>query len=89
MTTRVDPLIYNTRWLVRSYEIDQNGHVNNAVYLNYAEAVTVEHAEGTDHKRAVPVGVGASERRPARARASRARRSRRFGDGGHPGAPWT
>jgi acyl-CoA thioester hydrolase len=41
----VDPLCYTTRWRVRSYEIDQNGHVNNAVYLQYAEAVTVEHAE--------------------------------------------
>ena len=27
VTTRVDPLVYDTRWLVRSYEIDQNGHV--------------------------------------------------------------
>jgi acyl-CoA thioester hydrolase len=41
----VDPLVYTARWRVRSYEIDQNGHVNNAVYLNYAEALTVEHAE--------------------------------------------
>jgi len=42
---QVDPLVYRARWRVRSYEIDQNGHVNNAVYLNYAEALTVEHAE--------------------------------------------
>lgn len=48
----VDPLVYRTRWPVRSYEIDQNGHVNNAVYLNYAEALTVEHAEAAGYGRA-------------------------------------
>jgi acyl-CoA thioester hydrolase len=48
----VDPLVYTARWRVRSYEIDQNGHVNNAVYLNYAEALTVEHAEAAGYGRA-------------------------------------
>jgi len=48
----VDPLVYTARWPVRSYEIDQNGHVNNAVYLNYAEALTVEHAEASGYGRA-------------------------------------
>ena len=48
----VDPLVYATRWRVRSYEIDLNGHVNNAVYLNYAEALTVEHAEVSGYGRA-------------------------------------
>ena len=48
----VDPLVYTARWRVRSYEIDQNGHVNNAVYLNYAEALTVEHAELSGYGRA-------------------------------------
>ncbi len=48
----VDPLVYRTRWRVRSYEIDQNGHVNNAVYVNYAEALTVEHAEASGYGRA-------------------------------------
>jgi acyl-CoA thioester hydrolase len=48
----VDPLVYRARWRVRSYEIDQNGHVNNAVYLNYAEALTVEHAEASGYGRA-------------------------------------
>ena len=52
MTTHIDPLVYSTRWRVRSYEIDQNGHVNNAVYLNYAEALTVEHAEASGYGRA-------------------------------------
>jgi acyl-CoA thioester hydrolase len=44
--------VYTARWPVRSYEIDQNGHVNNAVYLNYAEALTVEHAEASGYGRA-------------------------------------
>ncbi len=48
----VDPLVYTARWRVRSYEVDQNGHVNNAVYLNYAEALTVEHAEASGYGRA-------------------------------------
>ena len=43
----VDPLIYSSRWRVRPYELDGNGHVNNAVYLNYAEALTIEHAEAS------------------------------------------
>jgi acyl-CoA thioester hydrolase len=50
--TRVDPLVYTSCWRVRSYEVDQNGHVNNAVYLNYAEALTVEHAEASGYGRA-------------------------------------
>jgi acyl-CoA thioester hydrolase len=49
---QVDPLVYRARWRVRSYEIDQNEHVNNAVYLNYAEALTVEHAEASGYGRA-------------------------------------
>ena len=49
---RADPIVYRARWRVRSYEIDQNGHLNNAVYLNYAEALTVEHAEAAGYGRA-------------------------------------
>ena len=30
---------------MRSYELDSNGHVNNSVYLAYAEEVAVLHAE--------------------------------------------
>ena len=52
MGSVVDPLVYTARWRVRSYEIDQNGHVNNAVYLNYTEALTVEHAEASGYGRA-------------------------------------
>ncbi len=29
---------------MRQYELDVNGHVNNAVYLNYAEELAVQHA---------------------------------------------
>ena len=45
MPERVDPLSYGTTWPVRHYELDGNGHVNNAVYLNYAEHLTLLHAE--------------------------------------------
>jgi acyl-CoA thioester hydrolase len=41
----VDPIVYTNCWPVRHYELDRNGHVNNAVYLNYAEQLTIEHAE--------------------------------------------
>jgi acyl-CoA thioester hydrolase len=40
-----DPYTHSESWLVRTFELDSNGHVNNAVYLNYAELVAVEHAE--------------------------------------------
>jgi acyl-CoA thioester hydrolase len=36
---------FSTRWRVRSYELDSNGHVNNSVFLAYAEEVAVMHAE--------------------------------------------
>jgi len=36
---------FTIRWKVRSYELDSNGHVNNAVFLAYAEEVAVLHAE--------------------------------------------
>ncbi len=53
-----DPLVYMTRWKVRPYELDGNGHVNNAVYLNYAEALTIEHAELSGYGRAWAAGRG-------------------------------
>jgi acyl-CoA thioester hydrolase len=40
-----DRATYSTRWRVRTYELDTNGHVNNAVYLNWAEQVATEHVE--------------------------------------------
>ena len=41
-----DRLGYTTRWRVRTYELDMNGHVNNAVYLNWAEQL----ATGTSRR---------------------------------------
>jgi acyl-ACP thioesterase len=32
----VDRLEHTEQWRVRTFELDSNGHVNNAVYLNYA-----------------------------------------------------
>lgn len=40
-----DRAMYTTRWRVRTYELDVNGHVNNAVYLNWAEQIATEHVE--------------------------------------------
>ena len=37
---------------MRSYELDSNRHVNNAVYLAYAEEVAVLHAEALGFGRA-------------------------------------
>ena len=44
-TMSEDRLAYTTRWRVRTYELDANGHVNNAVYLNWAEQLATEHVE--------------------------------------------
>jgi len=42
----VHPLLEHTlRFSVRTYELDENGHVNNAVYLNWAEHLAADHAE--------------------------------------------
>jgi acyl-CoA thioester hydrolase len=40
-----DRRVYIARWRVRTYELDVNGHVNNAVYLNWAEQIATEHVE--------------------------------------------
>ncbi len=40
-----DPWEFSEQWRVRQYELDSQGHVNNAVYLNYAEQVAIDHAE--------------------------------------------
>jgi acyl-CoA thioester hydrolase len=47
-----DRRAYTTRWAVRTYELDVNGHVNNSVYLNYAEQIATEHAEAVGFGRA-------------------------------------
>ena len=46
-----DPIQYTVRWRVRNYELDSNGHVNNAVYLNWAEEIAAEHAEAAGYGR--------------------------------------
>jgi acyl-CoA thioester hydrolase len=38
-------LEHTLRFSVRTYELDENGHVNNAVYLNWAEHLAADHAE--------------------------------------------
>lgn len=38
-------LEHSLRFRVRSYELDQNGHVNNSVYVAWVENLTSEHAE--------------------------------------------
>ena len=46
-----DPLRFSARWRVRGYELDSNGHVNNAVYLNWAEEIAGLHAEAAGYGR--------------------------------------
>lgn len=41
----VDLLQHTRRFPVRTYEVDENGHVNNVVYLGWAEDLTADHAE--------------------------------------------
>lgn len=46
-----DPLLFTLRWPVRGYELDSRGHVNNAVYLSWAEEVATAHAEAAGYGR--------------------------------------
>jgi acyl-CoA thioester hydrolase len=48
---RADPLQFTLRWPVRGYELDSNGHVNNAVYLSWAEELATAHAEAAGYGR--------------------------------------
>ena len=57
-TPRADPLQYRERWKVRTYEVDENGHVNNAVYLQWAEQLTSEHAEAVGFGREWSIARG-------------------------------
>ena len=45
-------LEHTLRFGVRTYEVDENGHVNNAVYLQWAENLTADHAEAAGFGRA-------------------------------------
>jgi YbgC/YbaW family acyl-CoA thioester hydrolase len=49
---------YSTQLVVRTYECDSYGHVNNAVYLNYLEYGRMEylHQIGFDYKNLVADG---------------------------------
>jgi acyl-CoA thioester hydrolase len=46
-----DPLHYSERWRVRNHELDSNGHVNNSVYLAWAEEIATRHAEAAGYGR--------------------------------------
>jgi acyl-CoA thioester hydrolase len=48
---RADPLEFTLRWPVRGYELDSRGHVNNAVYLSWAEELATAHAEAAGYGR--------------------------------------
>ena len=58
MSEPADPLAYRTSWPVRHYELDGNGHVNNAVYLHYAEHLTLLHAERSGYGQSWSVARG-------------------------------
>ena len=58
MATGVDPIEFSTRWRVRGYELDSNGHVNNAVYLNWAEEIATQHAEAAGYGREWSIAHG-------------------------------
>ena len=48
---RADPFEFSLRWPVRGYELDSRGHVNNAVYLSWAEEIATAHAEAAGYGR--------------------------------------
>ena len=48
----VDLWTHITRLRVRWYEVDYNGHVNNAVYLNWIAQLAADHAEACGFGRA-------------------------------------
>ena len=55
---RADPLEFTLRWPVRGYELDSNGHVNNAVYVSWAEELATAHAEAAGYGREWSVSRG-------------------------------
>lgn len=54
----VDPLRFSMSWPVRGYELDSNGHVNNAVYLSWVEEIATAHAEAAGYGRAWSLEMG-------------------------------
>jgi len=54
----VDPWRHTVRFAVRQYELDQYGHVNNAVYLNWAEQVAIDHVEALGYGRDWAIAQG-------------------------------
>jgi acyl-CoA thioester hydrolase len=50
---------YSTTWRVRSYELDSNAHVNNSVYVAYAEDLATQHAESLGFGREFTLARGA------------------------------
>jgi acyl-CoA thioester hydrolase len=54
----VDPRQFTARYPVRQYELDLLGHVNNAVYLHWAEQVAIDHVEALGFGRAWSVARG-------------------------------
>jgi acyl-CoA thioester hydrolase len=54
-----DPWRFSVRFPVRQYELDQFGHVNNAVYLNWVEQVAVDHVEAMGFGRDWSLAQGA------------------------------
>jgi acyl-CoA thioester hydrolase len=57
-THPVDPWRFTVRYAVRQYELDVLGHVNNAVYLNWAEQAGIDHTEGLGFGRAWSLAQG-------------------------------
>lgn len=55
---RADPLEFTICWPVRGYELDSLGHVNNSVYLSWAEEVATAHAEAAGYGRDWSVSRG-------------------------------
>lgn len=51
-------LEFSQRWRVRTYEVDENGHVNNAVYLHWVEHIAAEHAEAVGFGREWSIAHG-------------------------------
>lgn len=49
---------FTTTWRVRTYELDSSAHVNNSVYVAYAEEVAAQHAEALGFGRGWTIARG-------------------------------